>query len=90
MNPSRHDPGDDHGYSLDVVAEITGISSQTIVRYQEVGLIRSDCLDDEDLRKLRRIDYLQDTCEANLAGIKLILDLLEKVEQLQSELRTKH
>ena len=45
--------------------------------------------DDEAVHTLRRIDHLRSTCEANLSGLKLILDLLDEVERLQTELRAK-
>jgi DNA-binding transcriptional MerR regulator len=74
-------------YTLDILAEITGVSTQTIVQYQEHGLIRPD-FDDETVRALRRIEHLRETCELNLAGLKLLTSLLEEVEQLRAELRT--
>ena len=74
-------------YTLEILAEITGVSTQTIVLYQEHGLIRPD-FDDETVRALRRIEHLRETCELNLAGLKLLTSLLEEVEQLRAELRT--
>lgn len=74
-------------YTLEILAEITGVSSQTIVQYQEHGLIRPQ-FDDETIRALRRIEHLRETCEMNLHGLKLLTQLLEEVEQLRNELRT--
>ena len=74
-------------YTLEILAEITGVSTQTIVLYQEHGLIRPE-FDDESVRALRRIEHLRETCELNLAGLKLLTSLLEEVEQLRAELRT--
>ena len=56
------------GYTLDILAGITGVSTQTIVQYQEHGLIRSQ-FDDETVRVLRRIEYLRETFEMNLGGL---------------------
>jgi DNA-binding transcriptional MerR regulator len=93
MNPENdlplYDPDEQATYTLEMVAEITGVSSQTILHYQEHGLLRSPTYDDETVHTLRRIDYLRSTCEANISGLRLILDLLEKVEQLQTELRAR-
>lgn len=75
-------------YTLQVLAEITGVSSQTIVQYQEHGLIRPE-FDDETIRALRRIEHLRETCEMNLAGLKLLTGLLNEVEQLREELRAR-
>ncbi len=73
-------------YTLDIFAEITGVSTQTILHYQEHGIIRPR-LDDEAVRALRRIEHLRETCEMNLAGLKLLTSLLDEVEQLREERR---
>lgn len=73
-------------YTLEFLAEITGVSAQTIVEYQEHGLIRPE-FDDESVRTLRRIEHLREICETNLAGLKLMTGLLDEVEQLRAALR---
>lgn len=73
-------------YTLEILAETTGVSTQTIVQYQEHGLLRPE-FDDETLRTLRRIQHLRETCEVNLNGLKLLTQLLDEVEQLRDELR---
>jgi DNA-binding transcriptional MerR regulator len=73
-------------YTLEILAETTGVSTQTIVQYQEHGLLRPE-FDDETLRTLRRIEHLRETCEVNLTGLKLLTQLLDEVEQLRAELR---
>ncbi len=83
MNPTPHASDDGPTYSLEVVAEITGISSRTILRYQEAGLIRSSVYDDETLRTLRRIEHLQNTCGVNEHGLRLILGLMDELERLR-------
>ena len=82
------------GYTLQILSEITGISTQTILSYQEHGLIRPAAeggsrFDDETVRALRRIEHLRDTCETNLNGLKLLIGLLDEVEQLHAELRAR-
>jgi DNA-binding transcriptional MerR regulator len=42
---------------------------------------------DEAIRLLRRIHYLRTACGINFAGIKMILNLMNDVECLQSEVR---
>jgi len=86
---AENDPAEPATYSLDMIAEITGVSSQTILNYQEQGLLPPAGFDDEALHTLRRIDYLRSTCETNLSGIRLILDLLDQVETLRTELRAR-
>jgi DNA-binding transcriptional MerR regulator len=83
------DPLPQAGYTLEILAEITGVSTQTIVHYQEHGIMRhrGPQFDDEAVRALRRIEHLRETCELNLSGLKLLASLLEEVEQLRDELR---
>lgn len=75
-------------YSLEVLAETTGVSTHVIVQYQEHGLLPSR-FDDEALRTLRRIEAIRETCEMNLRGLKLLTQLLDEVEQLRQELRAR-
>ena len=84
MNLPIYEPDDQASYTLDVVAHITGIHTDTILHYQESGLIGSDPFDDETVRKLRRIEHLQSTCGVNEAGLRLILGLMEEVERLKN------
>ncbi len=93
-DPPLYEPDADATYQLEIVAQLTGISSQTILHYQEIGLIQphgdSDEFNDDALLTLSRIEHLRSICEMNLAGIRLMLDLMKKVEQLQTEIRTRH
>jgi MerR family transcriptional regulator, heat shock protein HspR len=88
-----YDPGEQSTYSLKIVAELTGVSSQMILTYQEQGLIRpvesTGQFDDETIHTVRQIEHLRSTSGANLAGIKLILELLDKVDQLKAALRAR-
>ncbi len=73
-------------YTLEVLAEITGIETTTLIQYQEHGIIRP-AFDDETVRRLRRAEHLRESCEMNFDGLKLLTHLLEEVEQLREELR---
>ncbi len=97
MNSSSSDaqePDSRAGYTLEVFASIAGVSVQTILEYQEHGILRprrdgDPPFDDEALLTLRRIEHLRDACAINLAGLKLFTSLLEEVEQLRAELRAR-
>ena len=94
MNPApANDPDEPTTYALDIVAELTGVSSQTILHYQEQGLIHPAAptggFDDETIHTLRRIEHLRVTSAANLTGIRLILELLDEVDQLKAALRAR-
>lgn len=94
LEPNAEDPDTVTRYTLQILAEITGVSTQTILQYQEHGLIRPASgrepqFDDESVRALRRIEHLRETCEMNLAGLKLLTSLLEEVEELRAGLRAR-
>lgn len=81
MNLPIYEPDDAASYTLDVVARITGIQSETILHYQETGLIGPDPYNDDTVRTLRRIEHLRSSYEVNEAALKLILGLMERVER---------
>jgi DNA-binding transcriptional MerR regulator len=86
------DPENGSFYSLEILSEMTGVSKQTILQYQEHGIIRparreAAHFTDDTVRLLRRIEHLREVCETNLAGLKLFTQLLDEVEHLRAELR---
>lgn len=91
------EPDTDATYTLDVIASLTGVTSQTVLHYQEQGLIApvagrepDACqFNAEALRTLRRIKHLRATCAVNESGLKLILELMDEVERLRAELRAR-
>lgn len=77
-------------YTIEVIAELAGTEPQMILHYQEMGLLqpaKETAFDNENLRRLRRIEHLRHTCEMNTTGLKLMLHLLDEVERLQQERR---
>jgi DNA-binding transcriptional MerR regulator len=92
------EPGTQTVYSIEVAAQLAQVPRRLIVLYYKHGLIlpvsdpaRSGWyFDDEAIRVVRRIEYLRSTRGLNLAGIKLVMTLLEEVERLRSELRFHH
>jgi hypothetical protein len=95
-DPGPAGSGSDAGtpYSLEILARLSGISSETILLYQARGLLRSPAgpvadtgFDDETLRRLRRLECLREAGAMNLAGLSLVACLLEEVEDLRARLR---
>ncbi len=90
-------PDPEAAYTLEVVVELTGVSSQTIVHYQEHGLVApvatrgrgARLFNDEALRTLRRIEHLRSRYEMNLHALKFTLRLLDEMERLRSDLRSR-
>lgn len=85
-------------YTVGIVAQLAGLSSRTVVRYLEQGLISPRAsprpgaveFDEEALRLLRRIEHLRTHYRMTPQGLKLTLRLLEELERLQDLLRSRH
>jgi DNA-binding transcriptional MerR regulator len=87
------DPGTVH--TIEAIGHIAGVPRRSILIYCKHGLLSPVIdpeyggyyFDDEAIRTLRRIEYLHNTCGINLEGIKMILHLVNEVEQMRNELR---
>ena|SRR5260370_10358881 len=85
-------------YTIEAVANLAQVPRRLIVLYYKHGLVvpssdlpdRGWYFDDQAIHILRRIEYLRTTCGMNLAGIKLILNLMKEVERLREEVRFFH
>ena len=83
-------------YTLEMISEMTGISTVTILLYHEHGLIRvteshgqTPYFTEEALHTLRRIEHLISHYEASMESLKLMLELMDQVDRLQSDLRAR-
>lgn len=78
-------------YSLEVIAELAGVSTQTVLHYHAMGVISPATqaleFDTECLRHLRRIEHLRHAYELNDESLLFISNLLQEVEHLRQELR---
>jgi DNA-binding transcriptional MerR regulator len=82
-------------YTIETAAHLAQVPRRLIALYFKHGLVSPVmdpacggwCFNDEAIRALRRIQYLRTDCGINLAGIKLIMDLMQEVEQLREEVR---
>lgn len=79
-------------YTISAVAEIYEIHPQTLRLYEREGLLapsRSDgntrLYTDKDLERLEVILSLTRELGVNLAGVEIILNMREKMNQMQSE-----
>jgi DNA-binding transcriptional MerR regulator len=83
--------GADTVYTIEETSRITDVPRHQIAVYYRHGLVSTVAegwlFDDEAIRTLRRIEYLRSTCHLNIAGIKLVLELMREVEQLSAEVR---
>lgn len=81
-------------YKLKRVLQITGVSRETLVEYCEQGIlpltpdnVERVTFNDELVCAIRRTTFLRHRHGINLAGLRLINELMMEVERLQRELR---
>ncbi len=79
-------------YELRVVAKKIGLSPRTLKVWIEEGLIeprregRKILFAEDDLKRLFTIRRLRDDLGVNLAGIDIILQLLDRLAEMQAEI----
>ncbi|GBC94225.1 Putative heat shock protein HspR [bacterium HR16] len=89
----KHEPV----YLISVAARLCDMHPQTLRMYERMGLIRPKRINrknrlysEADIERLRQIQRLTRDLGVNLAGVEIILDLLDRVEKLQQEIETLH
>jgi MerR family transcriptional regulator, heat shock protein HspR len=82
-------------YVISVAAKMVGLHPQTLRYYESQGLIKPGrsngnvrLYSQTDIDRLRQIIRLTDELGVNLAGVQIILDMRERLEQLQFEIDT--
>ena len=83
-------------YTIEEAAHIAHVPRHAILVYCKHGLISpaadpDSCgyyFDEEAIRTLRKIGYLQTACDVNLNGVRVILNLMKEVEKLREEVRS--
>ena len=80
-------------YVISVAAELTGMHAQTLRTYDRLGLVTpartsggGRRYSSRDITMLRRIQQLSQEEGVNLAGIKTIIELTERIESLEGQL----
>jgi len=86
-------PSDEPVYLISVAARMCGLHPQTLRLYERLGLIRPHRIgnskrlySEADIARLRRIQRLTQQMGVNLAGVEIILRLLERIEQMNREM----
>ncbi len=79
-------------YTISVVSEQYGIHAQTLRLYEREGLIKPSrsakgtrYYTEEDIERLELILNLTRDMGVNLAGVEIILNMLEKMKRMQHE-----
>ncbi len=88
-------PGSPNGatYTVSVAANLAGMHAQTLRQYDRLGLVTPGRTKGggrrygpADLERLRHIQELTQTEGINLAGVQRVLDLEDKLQELQKQL----
>jgi len=81
------------GYMISAVAELYQLHPQTLRLYERVGLLKPSrsqgntrLYTDEDLERLEIILNLTRELGVNLAGIEIILNMRDKMAEMQSQM----
>jgi MerR family transcriptional regulator/heat shock protein HspR len=90
---SKKRPSDEPVYLISVAARLCGLHPQTLRLYERLGLIQPHRVgnskrlySEADIARLRRIQHLTQHLGVNLAGVEVILRLLERMEQMNHEM----
>src|SRR5512142_2993417 len=80
-------------YMISIAAQLTGLHPQTVRLYERLGLVaprrvnnKNRLYSESDIQRLLQIRRFTQEMGVNLAGVEIILGLLEKMDQLQREM----
>jgi len=78
-------------YSISVVSEMLDLHPQTIRQYERMGLVKPQRTEgntrlysDEDIERLKLIITLTKDLGVNIAGVDIIINMKEQIEELQN------
>ncbi|MFQ5997199.1 MAG: MerR family transcriptional regulator [Dehalococcoidales bacterium] len=84
---------DEPRYVISIAARMLGIQTHTLRYYERIGIIepkRSQgnirLYSEGDIALLRRVKTLVEDMGVNLAGVEVILRLMQRMNEMQSEL----
>lgn len=84
---------DEPVYMIGVAAKLCDVHPQTLRLYERIGLIRPKRVSSKnrlysqaDIERLQQIQRLTQELGVNLAGVEIILDLLERMQRLHEEM----
>lgn len=84
-------------YSIASVSRITGMHPQTLRKYERAGLLRparqegnQRIYSENDVSRLRRIQYLVDIRGLNIAGLAMMLAITDRLGSVDSDAGADH
>jgi MerR family transcriptional regulator/heat shock protein HspR len=86
-------PFDEPAYVISVAAKLVCLHPQTLRYYERLGLVKPDRTEGRirlysrrNIERLRKIARLTEDLGVNLAGVEVILNMTQRVAELQDEL----
>ncbi len=80
-------------YVISVAARMIGIEAHTLRYYERLGLVQPErssgnirLYSEEDIDRLRYIKALMSDCGVNLAGVEVVLRLMQRMKEMQRQL----
>ena len=84
---------DEPVYMISVAAKLCDLHPQTLRMYERLGLVKparvsskNRMYSESDIERLHQIQRLTQDMGVNLAGVEVILDLLEKIQRMQEQM----
>ena len=85
---------DEPVYAISVAARLCEMHPQTLRLYERLGLIKPNRTDsrnrlysDQDIDRLKQIQRLTRDLGVNLAGVEVIFNLLDQMEQMRADMQ---
>lgn len=79
-------------YMIGVAAQLCGVHPQTLRQYERLGLVipsrvgaKNRLYSETDIRRVQRIQQLTQQMGVNLAGVEIILRLLEDMDEMRKD-----
>jgi MerR family transcriptional regulator, heat shock protein HspR len=80
-------------YVISIAARIVGIEAHTLRYYERLGLVQPErssgnirLYSEEDVDRLRYIKTLMSDCGVNLAGVEVVLRLMQQMKEMQRQI----
>ena len=85
-------PYDEPCFVISVAARIVGVNTQTLRYYESLGLVRPHrtrgnqrVYSRRDVERVRRMRGLIDDLGINLAGVEVVMKLLDRIDDMQGD-----
>ncbi len=82
-------------FMIGVAAKLCGVHPQTLRQYERIGLVspsrvgaKNRLYSETDIERVRSIQRLTQQLGVNLAGVEIILRLLDEMEDIRSEMES--